>query len=104
MERPPRQGEERGGRRGSPQALTGGVSAPRLLHAHPARASCARPKIPANCSLVVRRGGEPVQPLSFVVSRRKSPTEWAFARASARAYAYRVGVSERWCTQYCPPP
>src|SRR5690606_16282701 len=30
--RPPRQGEERGGRRGSPQALTGGVSAPRLLH------------------------------------------------------------------------
>src|SRR3954471_16371221 len=29
---PPRQGEERGGRRGSPQALTGGVSALRLLH------------------------------------------------------------------------
>src|SRR5690606_38483904 len=27
---PPRQGEERGGRRGSPQALTGGVSARRL--------------------------------------------------------------------------
>jgi hypothetical protein len=38
MERPPRQGEERGGRRGSPQALTGGVSASRLLHAHAPRA------------------------------------------------------------------
>src|SRR5437773_2430828 len=31
MERPPRQGEERGGRRGSPQALTGGVSAPPIV-------------------------------------------------------------------------
>ncbi|GAA1280705.1 hypothetical protein GCM10009634_25950 [Saccharothrix xinjiangensis] len=31
MERPPRQGEERGGRRGSPQVLTGGVSAKRIV-------------------------------------------------------------------------
>jgi hypothetical protein len=38
-ERPPRQGEERGGRRGSPQALTGGVSANRLLHGLLRRAS-----------------------------------------------------------------
>jgi hypothetical protein len=61
MERPPRQGEERGGRRGSPQALTGGVSALRLLHAHLSLASGQRSKNPANCSLDVCLGCEPVQ-------------------------------------------
>src|SRR5690606_12082510 len=45
-ERPPRQGEERGGRRGSPQALTGGASARRLLHdSAPGGEVCVR-KIP----------------------------------------------------------
>jgi hypothetical protein len=58
MERPPRQGEERGGRRGSPQALTGGVSASRLLHAHALRGSGYARKIERTIHLLCAVQGD----------------------------------------------